>query len=532
MRKIYSCFFAMLLPGLALANNPTPLADIDYCESTATVSRVDRYITTLTVGGTEIAGPGKSNPHNLFVDRTSTVVTVGAGEEVEFTAVGGGEWMHAYLYVDFDRNGWNVDESIFDSANGDLVWFNYYRNGDSGNGFNSDGEEQTSAHFDIGGVTGKFRVPANASGEYRVRYKVDWNCVAPCGNTASGNLIHSNGGALIDFTLYVVSTSLDEERTISVAVAEDQEEMGQVSLPDYEGTSVTTDSRHVNILAEAFDGAQFMNWTRNGEVVSSAAKYIASDETDAEYVANFGWTVNYTVGSNGSFQLREEGSDTPLQSGAAVAPGTKLIATATPNNYKIIDEFTDNGHELEVVDGVAEIIVTGPVNINVTFKDAVYALSLVSKGQGKVEVWTGSDYENDEPTGEKIENNGEISARTEYNIYVMPGANGDNSEEITFILIKNGDEEEITLDNADDYGWPCTYNENYMIFPLEATGNLSVEAHFTSNLAAIGDILFDGIEGEVEYFNLQGVRVDAANVESGLYIVRKGDKAAKVFIRK
>lgn len=174
----------------------------------------------------------------------------------------------------------------------------------------------------------------------------------------------------------------------------------------------------------------------------------------------------------------------------------------------------------------------GPVDINVTFKDAVYALSLVSEGQGKVEVWSGSDYDSDEPVGEKVDNNGEISARTEYNIYVMPGADGDKSEEITLILIKNGDEEEINLDNADEYGWPCTYNENYMIFPIEAMGDLSVEAHFTSNLAAIGDILFDGIEGEVEYFNLQGVRVEAANIESGLYIVRKGDKAAKVFIRK
>ncbi len=522
----------MLLPGLALANNPTPLADIDYCEPTSTITRTDRYITNLIVGGTTVAGPGRSNPHALFIDCTSTVVTVGAGEEVEFSVVGGGEWMHSYMYVDFDRNGWNVDENIYDSANGDLVWFNFYRNGDTGNGYNSDGEVQTDAHFIVSNTAGKFRVPANASGDYRVRFKLDWCCVDPCGNTASNNLITDNAGALIDFTLHVVSTSLEEERTISVAVAEGQEEMGQVSLPDYEGTSVTTDNRYVNILAEAAEGAQFMDWTRNGEVVSSSSAYAVSDETDAEYVANFGWTVNYTVGANGSFQLKKEGSDTPLQSGAAVVPGTKLIATATPDAYKIIDEFTNNDQKLEVVDGVAEIIVNGPVDINVTFKDAVYALSLVSEGQGKVEVWSGSDYDTDEPAGEKVDNNGEISARAEYNIYVMPGANGDKSEEITFILIKNGEEEEINLGNADEYGWPCTYNENYMIFPIDAMGDLSVEAHFTSNLAAIGDILFDGIEGEVEFFNLQGVRVDAENIQTGFYIVRKGDKAVKMFIRK
>lgn len=36
-------------------------------------------------------------------------------------------------------------------------------------------------------------------------------------------------------------------------------------------------------------------------------------------------------------------------------------------------------------------------------------------------------------------------------------------------------------------------------------------------------------EGAVEYFNLQGVRVE--NPESGLYIRRQGNKVTKIFVK-
>ncbi|MDE6488543.1 MAG: LamG domain-containing protein [Paramuribaculum sp.] len=102
------------------------VATIDYCERTDKVSRTDRYVTSLNVNGTTIAGPGNASNHNLYVDRTSSVVTVDAGDVVNITTTGGGEWTHTYYYVDFDKNGWNVDENSLE-LNGDLVWFNRYR---------------------------------------------------------------------------------------------------------------------------------------------------------------------------------------------------------------------------------------------------------------------------------------------------------------------------------------------------------------------------------------------------------------------
>ncbi len=47
---------------------------------------------------------------------------------------------------------------------------------------------------------------------------------------------------------------------------------------------------------------------------------------------------------------------------------------------------------------------------------------------------------------------------------------------------------------------------------------------------AVFDITSDE-DGDAEYYNLQGIRVDADNLTSGIYIRRQGNKAAKVFVK-
>lgn len=63
-------------------------------------------------------------------------------------------------------------------------------------------------------------------------------------------------------------------------------------------------------------------------------------------------------------------------------------------------------------------------------------------------------------------------------------------------------------------------------------GDVNVNVTFSDELAGIADILFDGIEGETEYFDLNGVRVDAENVQNGIYILRRGNVTKKAYIRK
>lgn len=50
--------------------------------------------------------------------------------------------------------------------------------------------------------------------------------------------------------------------------------------------------------------------------------------------------------------------------------------------------------------------------------------------------------------------------------------------------------------------------------------------------AGITDLIFDTAKDRTEYYNLNGVRVNPDNVENGIYILRQGNEAKKVFIRK
>ena len=55
----------------------------------------------------------------------------------------------------------------------------------------------------------------------------------------------------------------------------------------------------------------------------------------------------------------------------------------------------------------------------------------------------------------------------------------------------------------------------------------------TDNLAAADDIAADLIDTNLpaEYFNLQGIRVDASSLVPGIYIVRQGSNVAKMLVR-
>ena len=76
---------------------------------------------------------------------------------------------------------------------------------------------------------------------------------------------------------------------------------------------------------------------------------------------------------------------------------------------------------------------------------------------------------------------------------------------------------------------PCVYGQ-------EGSDNGEAVIDFIITVAdstsGIGSIGIDPANGPVEYYNLQGVRVAAENLAPGFYVVRQGDKVAKVLIKK
>ena len=140
-----------------------------------------------------------------YEDHTSKVFTVEAGSELTASFNYTGEWMNGYVYIDRDNDGeFSYKEGQWNQANTDLVAYSFYTTLDNpkvndGNGYNSTGASVTGdARSNVNPPA--FTAPTEP-GTYRIRFKVDWNCILPGGS----NDILSYGGGVWDATLEVVA---------------------------------------------------------------------------------------------------------------------------------------------------------------------------------------------------------------------------------------------------------------------------------------------------------------------------------------
>ena len=144
--------------------------------------------------------------------------TVEAGSELTASFDYTGEWMHSFVYVDFDNDGdFSYKEGQWDQTGTDLVAFSFYsldsNPKNDASGYNSVGDELTGDARNTYAAP-SFKAPAKA-GEYRIRFKLDWNCILPGGSSS----ILSDGGGIWDATLKVVEPVVDGISTINAETA-------------------------------------------------------------------------------------------------------------------------------------------------------------------------------------------------------------------------------------------------------------------------------------------------------------------------
>ena len=151
-----------------------------------------------------------------YEDHTSKVFTVEAGSEVTASFNYTGEWMNGYVYIDRDNDGeFSYKEGQWNQEGTDLVAYSFYTTlsnpkQDDGNGYNSTGANVTgNARSNVNPPA--FTAPAEP-GTYRIRFKVDWNCILPGGSSD----ILSDGGGIWDATLEVVAA--EPEVTVKTEV--------------------------------------------------------------------------------------------------------------------------------------------------------------------------------------------------------------------------------------------------------------------------------------------------------------------------
>ena len=177
-------------------------------------TRADRYVTSVALNGSFNNSAALNHDYKgdnglVYNDLTETVTMKAvAGEEVTASITREGGWTNAYVYIDYDNDGFTAginEEDGFTPAE-DLVSYSFYSgdetNGDSGK--NSAGDELTGDARNTISLP-SFKAPA-APGTYRLRFKLDWNSINPNGDNA--NFV-GDGGSFIDVTLKVFASTID-----------------------------------------------------------------------------------------------------------------------------------------------------------------------------------------------------------------------------------------------------------------------------------------------------------------------------------
>ena len=171
--------------------------------------------------------------------------TVEAGSELTASFDYTGEWMHSFVYIDFDNDGdFSYKEGQWNQTGTDLVAYSFYsldsnpKNDTSG--YNSVGDELTGDARNTYAAP-SFKAPAKA-GEYRIRFKFDWNCILPAGSST----ILEDGGGVWDATLKVVEPVVDGISTINAEVAN-----GETQLFTVNGVKLNKLQKGLNIVRTA-----------------------------------------------------------------------------------------------------------------------------------------------------------------------------------------------------------------------------------------------------------------------------------------
>lgn len=172
-------------------------ADAKITQSESPVRRLIALDVNSATAGTQTLSVGQDADLLLYHDCTDTEVVALHGEKIDiamnWTAT---NWMNTYLYIDRDNNGifeYAIAPDGTACSGSDLIAFSNYRN------TGSDGK--TADNGNMVALPSFYLPESIAPGKYRARFKLDWDNIDPAGSTS----IIENGGAIVDFTLDVVT---------------------------------------------------------------------------------------------------------------------------------------------------------------------------------------------------------------------------------------------------------------------------------------------------------------------------------------
>lgn len=301
---------------------------------TGVKTRNGRWITNVSFTSAAFAGESSNrfevdNSGQLCYNDYTENVTVKAipGETVSLEINDDDEtiWMHAYVYIDADNDGFTA--AIADGSNwqpvGDLVSYSFYNDGVSSDekGWNSVGAVITGDDRSTVDLP-EFTVPATP-GTYRMRVKLDWCNIDPAGDSDGmhGDFME-NGGQIVDFMLQVVRPEVDY-------------------TPSHNGTRNYTER---NINAVKFTSAQHGETRYDLTASERVSEYLDLTET-LEFKAAPGEEVSVAFETEGSWvnhyiyiDYNYDGFTASIENNSDWKPAEDLVSYSFYNNGGSSDE--------------------------------------------------------------------------------------------------------------------------------------------------------------------------------------------------
>ena len=319
-------------------------------------------------------------------------------------------------------------------------------------------------------------------------------------------------------------------------------------MPEGTATDVTTgEIVTVKAISQTTNDV-FINWTINGEVVSTEETYNYAGAEAVTIQANFATLYPVNIASSTGGEIKVKQGATSIDSGNRVAEGSIITITVEGKNNQWVKTLMINGENVlpssQEKKYTTQVTVNGETNIVATFGAPAMILTYEYTGGGYIEVWSSDSYnEGDEetfpviPAGDQYAMSDEIEGDGVC-IFIYPQA----GEELLSLTI-NGEDHDFAAD-LEEYG---------DIF-YEPTEPLHIEAEFSGvwNSVETSEVaettiyaIVDGVQVEVleatnvEVYSIAGTLVaekvisgtSTITLAKGVYIVKAADKVTKVVVK-
>ena len=375
-------------------------------DKTAYHSRNDRVLSGFSLQQT---GKDKQTV-NVFAsraayeDHTSSVFNVEAGSELTASFNYSGQWMNGYIYIDRDNDGeFSYKEGQWDQAGTDLVAYSFYTTlanpkVNDGNGYNSTGASVSGD--DRSNVNPPSFTAPTEPGTYRIRFKIDWNCILPGGSSD----ILSDGGGVWDATLNVVAAKpeVKEEKSftdaISMVVGDMSEVAGQAQVTIKEMTDETIS---MTLAVVGQEGAEYTasGFTKTVDTEKNRTTYTGTLNIEDEdydvtalvytegtveklYMVAKGAEYNYVIGTNPDAPTVV--SDKTYTSNLRILDGEDPVVEVAEADVNIIN-YSDDSYKVtlknvNILNKTQNLVFVGKVLTDVT--DSKAPRTIMAKSDG------------------------------------------------------------------------------------------------------------------------------------------------------